>query len=415
MVSAPARTLAGRLRTLREQGVRSHLEARRNRLLAGGLGPVPAIVVLILIWTVFQILDAGFLSPRNLSNLSVDIVGTGLIATGLVFVLLIGEIDLSVGALSGFTAALFAVLNVHHGMPEGLAVLLAVAAGCAAGALHGVIFARLGVASFAVTLAAALGWSGILSIVLGGSGTIIFDDEGFVATLSRHHFGHPAAAYGLATVVTGTYFLASYRRARYHRASGAASWSVGEIAARAAVLGVFAFAGAAVLNQYRGLPLALLIFLLVVAGLDYVLRRTSYGRTVYAQGGSVEAARRAGLHVVAVQISVFMVSGTMAALGGLFLASRTSTVGAGSPTLVLLVNAVAAAVIGGTSLFGGRGRTWSALLGSLVIQSVASGMALLGLRGAVQIAITAGILMIAVITDSLSRRTRPALRSDAGS
>ncbi|MFF6787505.1 sugar ABC transporter permease [Streptomyces filamentosus] len=410
-MSTPPPTFADRLRALREQGVRGFLDARRSRLLAGGLGPVPAVIVLVLVWTVFQILDSGFLSARNLSNLSVDIVGTGLIATGLVFVLLLGEIDLSVGALSGFTAALFAVLNVHHGMPEVLAVLLAVAAGCAVGALHGVIIAKLGVASFAVTLAAALGWSGMLSIVLGGNGTITFDDEGFVATLTRHHFGHPAAAYGLAALVTGIYFLAARQRARYYRASGSAFSSIGMIAARTAVLGLIAFAGAAVLNQYRGLPLALLIFLSVVAGLDYLLRRTSYGRTVYAQGGNAEAARRAGLPVVTAQISVFMVSGTMAALGGLFLASRTSTVGAGSPTLVLLVNAVAAAVIGGTSLFGGRGRTWSALLGILVIQSVASGMALLGLRGAIQITITAGILMIAVITDSLSRRPLSPQRS----
>ncbi|MFI9152523.1 sugar ABC transporter permease [Streptomyces sp. NPDC053367] len=412
-MNTPPPTFADRLRTLREQGVRSHLDARRSKLLTGGLGPVPAIVVLIVVWTVFQILDPSFLSPRNLSNLGVDIVGTGLIATGLVFVLLIGEIDLSIGALSGFTAALFAVLNVHHGIPEEFAALLAVAVGCAAGALHGVVFARLGVASFAVTLAAGLGWSGMLVIVLGGSGTVVFDDEGFVATLTRHHFGHPAAAYGLAAAVTGTYFLAAHQRSRYHRASGAAFSSTGRITARTAALGLIAFAGAAVLNQYQGLPLALLIFLLIVAGLDYGLRRTSYGRSVYAQGDSVEAARRAGLRVVAVQISVFMVSGTTAALGGLFLASRTSTVGAGSPTLILLVNAVAAAVIGGTSLFGGRGRTWSALLGILVIQSVASGMALLGLQGAIQITITAGILLIAVIADSLSRRARFALRADA--
>lgn len=411
-MSAPSPAFVDRLRTLRRQGARGYLDARRNRLLTGGLGPVPATAVLVLVWTVFQILDPRFLSPRNLSNLSVDVVGTGLIATGLVFVLLIGEIDLSVGALSGFTSALFAVLNVHHGMPEVLAVLLAVAAGCAAGALHGVVFARLGVASFAVTLAAGLGWSGLLAIVLSGSGTVVFDDEGFVATLTRYHFGPPAVAYVLAALVTGIYFLAAHQRSRFHRASGAAFQSTGGIAVRTGVLGVIAFAGAAVLNAYRGLPLALLIFLAVVAALDYGLRRTSYGRAIYAQGDSVEAARRTGLPVVGVQISVFMVSGTMAALGGLFLASRTSTVGAGSPTLILLVNAVAAAVIGGTSLFGGRGRTWSAMLGILVIQSVASGMALLGLQGALQITITAGILLLAVIADSLAHRPHLALRAD---
>ncbi|MBB1245189.1 sugar ABC transporter permease [Streptomyces durbertensis] len=394
------------MRQLRAQGVRGYLAAWRRRQLTEGLGPAPAVLALLLIWTVFQILDSNFLSPRNLSNLSVDIVGLGLIATGLVFVLLLGEIDLSVGAASGLSAALFAVLNVRHGMSEPLAVLCAVAAACAAGALHGYIFARLGVPAFAVTLAAALAWNGLMAALLGGSGTLSFDDEGLVAKLTSHHFGHPAAAYSLAALATGLYFLAARRRSRAQRASGTQSSSVGEIAARTAALGLIAFAAAAVLNQYQGLPLAFLLFLLIVAGLDYVLRRTAYGRQVYALGGSVEVARRAGLNVAAVRVSVFAVSGTLAALGGLFLASRTSTVGLSSAPVILLISAIAAAVIGGTSLFGGRGRTWSALLGILVIQSIASGMALLGIPAAIQLVITAGVLLIAVIADSLARHAR---------
>jgi D-xylose transport system permease protein len=171
---------------------------------------------------------------------------------------------------------------------------------------------------------------------------------------------------------------------------------------------VVTFAAAYVLNRFQGLPLALLIFLVVVAGLDILLRRTHYGRQVYALGGGVEAARRASLSVIRVQTAVLAVSGTMAALGGLFLASRITSVSQNSGSGVLLLNAVAAAVIGGTSLFGGRGTTWSAVLGMLVIQSIASGMALTDTPTAVQLVITGGVLFAAVVIDSLSRRTQEA-------
>ncbi|MFF4291724.1 sugar ABC transporter permease, partial [Streptomyces sp. NPDC001633] len=171
---------------------------------------------------------------------------------------------------------------------------------------------------------------------------------------------------------------------------------------------VIAFGSAYLLNQFQGLPLALLIFLAVVAGLDIVLRRTSYGRQVYALGSSVEAARRASLSVTGVQTAVLAVSGTLAAAGGLFLASRITSVSQNSGSGVLLLNAVAAAVIGGTSLFGGRGTTWCAVLGILVIQSIASGMALTDTPTAAQLVITGGVLFAAVVIDSLSRHTQQA-------
>ncbi|WP_336320340.1 sugar ABC transporter permease [Streptomyces lavendofoliae] len=387
---------APRLRTFGE-GLRS-----------GELGSLPVLLSLVSIWLVFVTLDDSFLSPRNLSNLSVDIVGTGLIAVGVVFVLLIGEIDLSVGSVSGLAAAVFAVLNVHHGMPEGLAVLLAVVMGTAIGALHGFFFARVGVPAFVVTLAGLLGWNGLMLYVLGTSGTINLDDEGLVAMLTGHYFHDVAVAYGVAALGTAGYLLVSLRDARRRVAAGVPSRSRGGIAVRTAVLGTAAFATAFVLNRFQGLPLALLLFVVVLVGLDHVLRRTTYGRMIFAIGGGVEAARRAGLAVVWVRISVFAVSGTMAAVGGLFLASRVTSAGQSSGGGNLLMNVIAAAVIGGTSLFGGRGRVWSALLGVLVIQSIASGVALLGIQASVQFMITGGVLLVAVVIDSLSRRAQKA-------
>ncbi|MDH2391143.1 sugar ABC transporter permease [Streptomyces sp. HNM0663] len=375
---------------------------------SGEFGSAPVVLGLVLIWVIFQSLNGNFLSPRNLSNLSVDIVGTGLIAVGLVFVLLIGEIDLSVGSVSGFGAALFAVLNVQNGMAEWLAVIVAVLCGAAIGLVQGFFFAKVGVPAFVVTLAGLLGWNGLMLYVLGTSGTVNLDDEGLVATLTNHYFSDIAAAYGVAALGTAVFFLASYRDRRHRRAAGMPYRPLGEIGLRTGVVGVIAFSAAHVLNQFRGLPLALLIFLVVVAGLDFVLRRTPYGRRVYAVGGGAEAARRAGVNVARVRVSVFMVSASMAVVGGLFLASRITSASQTSGTGLLLLNAIAAAVIGGTSLFGGHGTTWSALLGILVIQSIASGMALLGIQAAVQFMITGGVLLAAVVIDSLSRRTQQA-------
>lgn len=389
-------------------GAGGYAGALTRRLRAGELGSVPVVLGLFAIWIIFQTLNQNFLSPRNLSNLSVDIVGTGMIAAGVIFVLLVGEIDLSVASVSGLAAATFAVLNVLHGMAELPAVLLAAACGAAVGAVHGFFFAKVGVPAFVVTLAGLLGWYGLMLYVMGTYGTINIDDEGPVAKLTSYYFTDIAAAYGLAAIGAAGYFLAAQRDARRRRGAGVPYRHRGEIAVRTGVLAVIAFATAYVLNQFQGLPLALLIFLVVLLGLDYVLRRTDYGRMIFAVGGNAEAARRAGINVVLVRISAFMMSGTMAAIGGLFLASRVSSVSQTSVSNNLLMNAIGAAVIGGTSLFGGRGSIWSALLGVLVIQSIASGVALMDIQAAVQFMITGGVLLVAVVIDSVSRRAQKA-------
>ncbi|MET7765437.1 sugar ABC transporter permease [Streptomyces sp. NPDC005393] len=389
-------------------GAGGYAGALKRRLRSGELGSVPVALGVFTIWVIFQTLNRNFLSPRNLSNLSVDIVGTGMIAAGVIFVLLVGEIDLSVASVSGLAAATFAVLNVNHGMHELPAVLLAALCGAAVGAVQGFFFAKVGVPAFVVTLAGLLGWYGLMLYVMGSYGTINIDDEGLVAKLTSYYFTDVAVAYGLAAIGAAGYFLASRRDARRRRAAGVPYRHPGEIAVRTALLAVIAFAAAYVLNQFQGLPLALLIFLIVLVGLDYVLRRTKYGRMIFAVGGGAEAARRAGLNVALVRISAFMMSGTMAAIGGLFLASRVSSVSQTSVSNNLLMNAIGAAVIGGTSLFGGHGRIWSALLGVLVIQSIASGVALMDIQAAVQFMITGGVLLVAVVIDSLSRRAQKA-------
>ncbi|MGK5627182.1 sugar ABC transporter permease [Streptomyces sp. URMC 123] len=404
---APAAVTAVDPRLLvRQQGFRGYAEEFRRKLRSGELGSLPVVVGLIAIGIVFQLQDSAFLGAENLSNLFVTSAGTGLIAVGIVFVLILGEIDLSVGSVSGLAAAVFAVLTINNGVPEGLALLLAVLTGTVIGAVHGFFFARIGVPAFVVTLAGLLGWNGLMLQVLGTNGTINLDDSGLVAKLTNHYFGDVAAAYGLALLSVAAFFLFSWRDSRRREAAGVPSRPLSEIALRTAALAVPAFVVAWLLNQYKGLPLALVIFLGVVVALDFVLRRTSYGRKVFALGGSVEAARRAGINVALVRMSVFALAGTMAAVGGMFLASQINAANQGSGAGSLLMNCIAAAVIGGTSLFGGRGSTWSALLGVLVIQSIASGMALLGINAAVQYMITGAVLLAAVVIDSVSRRTQ---------
>ncbi|KJY43582.1 ABC transporter permease [Streptomyces sp. NRRL B-1568] len=391
---------------VREEGFAGYVGEFRRKLRSGELGSLPVVVGLIVIGLVFQLRDSAFLGAENLSNLFVTAAGTGLIAVGIVFVLILGEIDLSVGSVSGLAAAVFAVLNVNHGMPEWLALVLAVLSGTVIGALHGFFFARIGVPAFVVTLAGLLGWNGLMLQVLGSNGTINLDDSGLVAGLTNHYFSDVSAAYGLATLSVAAFFLVSWRDSKRREAAGVPSRPFSEVVLRTVALAVPAYVVAWLLNQYKGLPLAVVIFLGVVVALDFVLRRTSYGRKVFALGGSVEAARRAGINVAAIRISVFALSGTMAALGGMFLASQINAANQSSGAGSLLMNAIAAAVIGGTSLFGGRGKTWSALLGVLVIQSIASGMALLGIASAVQYMITGAVLLAAVVIDSVSRRTQ---------
>jgi D-xylose transport system permease protein len=391
---------------VREQGLKGYVTEFKRKMKSGDLGSIPVVIGLAIIWIIFTSLNSNFLTAGNLSDMSVAMVGTGMIAVGIVFVLLLGEIDLSVGSVSGVAGASFAVLNVTNGMNEWLAFVLAILTGTVAGVLHGFFFAKIGVPAFAVTLAGLLFWNGLMLQILGSNGTINLDPDGVVAQLTSYYFSDVAAAYALAAVVTAGFFLSSFLGNRRREAAGVPSRPLSETIVRTVLLAVLAFAVAIVFNQYKGLPLAVVIFIVVLLVTDFVLRRTSYGRKVFALGGSVEASRRAGINVEMVRISVFAISGTFAAVGGLFIASKIAAANQGAGGGDLLMNAIAAAVIGGTSLFGGRGRTWNALLGVLVIVSIQYGLALEGIASPVQYMITGGVLLATVVIDAVTRKTQ---------
>ncbi|QIJ65271.1 sugar ABC transporter permease [Streptomyces sp. JB150] len=391
---------------VREEGLLGYWTEFKRKMRAGELGSIPVILGLVIICVIFQSLNDAFLSAQNISDITVTMVGTGMISVGIVFVLLLGEIDLSVGSVSGAASAIAAVLAVNQGWPEWIAVLFAVAAGAAIGAAHGFFFAVLGAPAFAVTLAGLLFWLGFMLQTLGENGTINLDSDGFIGKLTTYFFTDIAAAYGLAAVVTVVFFITSFLSNRRREAAGIPSRPLNETILRTALLAVISFAAAFMYNQYKGLPLATVIFLVFLVATDFVLRRTTYGRKVFALGGSVEASRRAGINVTAVRISVFAISGGFAAIGGLFLASKIASANQSAGTGDLLMNAIAAAVIGGTSLFGGRGRTWNALLGVLVIVSIQYGLQLESIAEPVKYMITAGVLLTTVVIDSITRKTQ---------
>ncbi|WP_374684209.1 sugar ABC transporter permease [Streptomyces sp. ODS05-4] len=394
---------------VREEGLKGYWTEFTRKVRGGELGSLPVFIGLIVIAIVFQMQNDKFLSASSVANIAVYSAGLGIMAVGIVFVLILGEIDLSVGSVAGVGAAVWAVLNVSNGMNDWLAVAIALLSGLALGLLHGVFFAKIGVPAFVVTLAGFLGWSGLQIWMLGSEGSINTPSGGIVENLTGYYFEDKAAAYGLALAAVLGYAASLLLDARRRKAAALPSRPVSEIVLRTAVVAVFCFVVAYVLNEpegARGLPLALVLFLAVLVVADFVARRTTFGRQVFAVGGSAEAARRAGINVDRVRIVVFGLSGMLAAFGGLFVASLSggATKNLGSGNTLMLV--IAAAVIGGTSLFGGRGKVWSALLGMIVIQSIQQGLNLLGMASEIQYMITGAVLLAAVVIDSVSRRTQ---------
>ncbi|MFJ7268617.1 sugar ABC transporter permease [Streptomyces sp. NPDC099050] len=391
---------------VREQGFAGYLNEFGRKLKAGDLGSVPVVLGLIIIWSIFQGLNSNFLGAENLTNIAITMTATGMMAVGIIFVLLLGEIDLSVGSVSGVSGAIVAVLSVTNGVNEWLAILAAIAGGALIGSLHGFFFAKIGAPAFAVTLSGLLFWSGAMLQILGSNGTVNLDSEGVVGQLTTYFFSDVAVGYGLAALAVAGYFLATFSDNRRRAAAGVPSRPLGEILLRTGLLAVFTFGPALVFNQYKGLPLAVVLFVLALVATDFVLRRTTFGRQVFALGGSVEASRRAGINVNRVRITVFAIAGTFAAIGGLFWASKIAAANQSAGAGDLLMNVIAAAVIGGTSLFGGRGRTWNALLGVMVITSIQYGLALEGIATPIQYMITGAVLLATVVIDSVTRKTQ---------
>ena len=384
-----------------------------QRLLHGDIGSLPVLLGLILIAIVFQIANPNFLTPLNLTNLLVQITAVGTIAVGVVLVLLIGEIDLSIGSVSGLTAAIMAVISVKIGMPGWLAIIAGILSGALIGLIHGWWTAKLHVPSFVVTLAGFLGWQGALLYVLGSTGTVNLSDA-LIIGISNSRL--PV----IAGWIIGILFIAGYaisqvrERARRVRI-GVPNQPVAMLIGRIALIAIVILAAFGMMSVDRnpshtvpikGVPSAVIFLVGFIVIFDYVTRRTKFGRYIYAVGGNAEAARRAGINVDRIKIIVFILSSAMAACGGILAGSRLYAVNQSSGGGDVLLNAIAAAVIGGTSLFGGRGNIWSALLGALVIGSIANGMDLLAFASSIRFMVTGAVLLIAVTLDAYTRARR---------
>lgn len=395
-------------RLIASQGLRGVVSSFVDRLKSGELGALPVIIGLVIIWAVFQTLNPAFLSSRNLVNLSLQSAATGTLALGIVLVLLLGQIDLSIGSVSGVSGAIVAVGFVQQGWPLLVAVLVSLLCGVAIGLFYGWVFTRWGVPSFVITLAGLLGFLGLQLWILGDVGSINIPFESGLVKFANGWFLPAWLAYVMILGCAAAYVAIGLADSRHRCAAGLTPRSSTGLLVRAGILAAIGLVGAYVLNQDRGVSVMFLTFLTLAFLTDLAVRRTRWGRAVLAIGGNVEAARRAGINVRAVYLSVFTACSTFAAVGGLFAAARLAGANQSSGGDDVNLNAIAAAVIGGTSLFGGRGSAWSAVLGILVIQSISSGLSLLSLDSSVRFMVTGAVLLLAVTVDSLSRRSRAA-------
>ncbi|HZB29832.1 MAG TPA: ABC transporter permease [Streptosporangiaceae bacterium] len=401
---------------LGEQSVGSALRDYGIRLRSGDLGALPAILGLVVLGLLFTALrPETFLSNQNIANLLVQALPVTILAMGLVFVLLLGEIDLAAGVTGGVSAAVLATLLSEQNQPWYVATLAGLGTGLLIGLVTGWLVAVLGIPSFVVTLAFFLGLQGISLRLVGEGGTVPVNDEVIVALANKNL--PLIAGWVLAWVCVVGYSAAGLIGWYRKRARGLARPPLPLVVARVVVVSLLILGGTSLLSQDRarspvvflgGIPWGVLLVAVLLIVCTFVLGRTAYGRHIYAVGGNSEAARRAGINVTSLRISVFVISSTIAAISGIVAASRlnSATPDAGTRTELLL--AVGAAVIGGTSLFGGKGKARDAVLGGLVIAVIANGLGLLGAKAYAQFLITGGFLLLAASVDALARRRRSA-------
>jgi D-xylose transport system permease protein len=378
---------------------------RFEALKSGDVGSLPVIVFMVAITIFFTAKTSVFFTARNFDNLIPQMTGITVMAIGVVFVLLIGEIDLSIGYLSGVAGVIVAELQLPgsgHDFPGLIAIAAAIVAGALVGAFQGSFVAFLGVPSFVVTLAGLLAWNGVIIQALGTQGVIGIQDNtinGIANYFFPKWFGWAAAA-----AITLGYIVSAGGAYIARRRAGLRGGNVTLIVLRIAFMSVVAWVVAAICNHSRGVPFAGLLIIGLLVLWTFVATRTTFGRHVYAVGGNAEAARRAGINVKFIRIVVFAISGAMAALGGIVFAARLNSVDLTAGSGTILLDAISAAVIGGTSLFGGRGFVKAALLGALVTQTIANGIDLVGYSDAVKDIVTGVILLAAVTLDTVSRR-----------
>ncbi|WP_328491675.1 ABC transporter permease [Streptomyces sp. NBC_00414] len=383
-----------------------------DRVRGGELGALPAVLGLIVLCVFFAALRPVFLSELNFANLLTQGAGSIAIAMGLVFVLLLGEIDLSAGYASGVCAAVLAILLTDHGWPWYGAAGAAILTGTVIGLVLGLLVAKVGIPSFVVTLAAFLGFQGIVLMLLKEGTNISIRDDTILAVANNNL--SPALGWVLLAVSVGAYAAIQFRQSRNRRRRGLAPAPLALLAVRIGGMAVLGAIAVHLLNQERsrnvivdslkGVPIVVpVIAVLLIAG-TFLLQRTSFGLHIYAVGGNAEAARRAGINVAAIRISAFVICSSLAAVGGIIAASRGNSVDPNTGGSNVLLLAVGAAVIGGTSLFGGRGRVVDAVLGGMVVAVIQNGMGLMGYSSGVKYAVTGSVLLVAAGVDALSRR-----------
>ena len=393
-----------------------------GNLKSGNLGVLPVVLGEIVIVAYFSLTATNFFTAGNFVNVILQMAGVTMIAYGVVFVLLIAEIDLSIGFLSGIGALTAAWLQLPDGRnwPGWLCILAALGVVALIGAAQGTIVAKVGVPSFVVTLAGLLIWQGVILRVLELRGVIIIEED-WINKTATYYFS-ATASWIIAAVLTGLFALVTLSSAMSQRRAGLTPrlWPP---TAKVAGVALAAFGTVAICNHATrptpcpegtpltescteplGLPLAALLMLIFLVGLTFLAKRTTFGRHVYAVGGNAEAARRAGINVARVRILVFMISGIMAGVGGLILAARLQSINLNVGGGTLLLDSISAAVIGGVSLFGGRGEVRGALLGSLVIATIANGLNIGGYSTGTIYMVTGAILLLAVTLDSVARR-----------
>jgi len=394
------------VRVRHDEGIAGMVRGFIDRIRSGDLGMLPVAVGLILIATVFTSLNPVFVAPNNLVNLLFDAAAVGCISLGIVCVLLLGEIDLSVGSMSGLASALVGVLWVNMGTPLPLAVLGALATGAIVGFIYGVFLNRFGMPSFVSTLAGLLALLGFQLYILGPTGSINLPYSSPLVRFGQILVMPDWLSYLLAIVPGVVMVLLGLRTIRMRAAANLSNPGLSVLLLKAGLLTAALLIAVFYLNQGRGIPYMFGLFVVLVVVMNYALTRTKWGRSMFAVGGNTEAARRAGINVNAIRLYAFMICSTLAALGGVLSAARLASASQQAGTGDVNLNAIAAAVIGGTSLFGGRGSAWSALLGILVIQSISNGLTLLNLSSSLRYMITGAVLAVAVIVDSLARQSR---------
>lgn len=399
-----------------------------TRVRGGDVGSLPAVLGLIVLFLLFTALKPDtFFSFFNFANLLNQSAAIIVLAMGLVFVLLLGEIDLSAGFTAGTSAAVLAVALSSWGMAWPIALIIGLLTGTVIGLFIGTLVARLGIPSFVVTLAMFLALQGVMLLIIGEGGTIRLRSDVLLAIMNQNM---PLwAGWVLWAVVVLGYALVSWRAIAGRRKAGlratATSVWVAKTLALAVMMGVLVY----VLNQQRqivrpgkescpatgdapvgcipvieGVPWAVLVVIVLVVGLTFVLSRTSFGRHVYAVGGNAEASRRAGINVKMIKIYCFMIGSTLAAVAGVLLASRDNSVSPTTGGAQTLLFAVGAAVIGGTSLFGGKGKVMDAVIGGLVIAVIANGLPLITQQSGIQFVVTGLVLLVAASVDAISRK-----------